>query len=88
MATRRSDTDRAAKRISVKRARNVAVTPQAATTASGNSHESPADCDGVDQAMQGEKATMTDIEAAEQAHAKARRGEKVDWDAVIEEHIL
>ncbi len=85
MAIRGTDTDRAAKRTPAQRARNVAATP---ATAAGNSHESPVARDDVDRAMQDDKATMADIEAAEQAHAKARRGEKVDWDAVIDEHIL
>ena len=88
MAIRGTDTDRAAKRTPAQRTRNVAATPATAATASGNSHESPVPCDDVDRAMLDDEAMMLDIEAAEQAHAKARRGKKVDWDAVIDEHIL
>lgn len=44
--------------------------------------------DDVDRGMLRDKRLMRDMGEAAQAHDRARRNEEVDWDAVIEDHIL
>jgi len=44
--------------------------------------------DDVDRDMLRDKRLMRDIDAVAQAHARAKRGEDVDWDSVVDAHVL
>ena len=44
--------------------------------------------DAEDEAVLADEGTMLHIAAASDAHRRARRGERVDWEQVMQEHIL
>ncbi len=44
--------------------------------------------DAEDEAVLADEATTAHIVAASDAHERARSGEEVDWESVIQDHIL